>query len=432
MVCQVFYTYNVQVCLSGVTVAYLYQELGSAIRLQQVPTKFWPLTWTRSTIVSGYNAHPEFNDLYDFQAAVSHGSLNHGRRVLLSILYLLADTSRVGANTWKAAYYCLLFEGGERLLDCPGCNVNHPRIRNSELVREEITSQAMVALLLENYSEEEQEAKVSGLLLPVRLSAGVQCRDVRVSNIDACLGAMLQDERSPLGQRALSQRVLVEGPLAGGDQLVRYPFLRSSLAATGEVPVSDDTPLRAFTWLFAIKNVFVLMEGTLVDPGVTWRWYLFPLKRDIRPTPHVGQVDLSRVGSSSVSAADLVQGMRDVDLDMIAGSSFAVQGSRDFIGTLQSMFQKRTRCEGLNDPVPSSATRFVVGLEKILCWGALPLVVRGDSVVLPFASEDGAKGIIRWLETGTGVFTWAFLYSSISLGLLRVESINNYSYVCTF
>ena len=274
VVCQVFYTYNVQVCLSGVTVAYLYQELGSAIRLQQVPTKFWPLTWTRSTIVSGYNAHPEFNDLYDFQAVVSHGSLNHGRRVLLSILYLLADTSRVGANTWKAAYYCLLFEEGERLLDCPGCNVNHPRIRNSELVREEITTQAMVALLLENYSEEEQEAKVSGLLLPVRLSAGVQCRDVRVSNIDACLGAMLQDERSPLGQRALSQRVLVEGPVAGGDQLVRYPFLRSSLAATGEVPVSDDTPLRAFTWLFAIKNVFVLMEGTLVEPGATWRWYL--------------------------------------------------------------------------------------------------------------------------------------------------------------
>ena len=39
VVCQVFYTYNVQVCLSGVTVAYLYQELGSAIRLQQIPTK---------------------------------------------------------------------------------------------------------------------------------------------------------------------------------------------------------------------------------------------------------------------------------------------------------------------------------------------------------------------------------------------------------
>ena len=59
-------------------------------------------------------------------------------------------------------------------------------------------------------------------------------------------------------------------------------------------------------------------------------------------------------------------------------------------------------------------------------------MVRGDSVVLPFASEDGAQEIIRWLETGTGVFTWAFLYSSISLGLFRVESINNYSYVCSF
>ena len=35
------------------------------------------------------------NELYDFQEAVSQGSLSHGRRVLLSILYLLDDSSSV-------------------------------------------------------------------------------------------------------------------------------------------------------------------------------------------------------------------------------------------------------------------------------------------------------------------------------------------------
>ena len=148
----------------------------------------------------------------------------------------------------------------------------------------------MVELLLDNYSEEEQVAKVSGLLLPTRLSAGVQCRDVRVYNMRG----------SPLGQRTVSQRVLVESSMDGGTQLVRYPLLCSSQAAIEEVPVSEETPLGAFTWLFAIKNVFVLIQGTMVDLGLSWWWYMFPQKRDIRPTAHQGQGDLSRVGNSSV------------------------------------------------------------------------------------------------------------------------------------
>ena len=74
--------------------------------------------------------------------------------------------------------------------------------------------------------------------------------------------------------------------------------------------------------------------------------------------------------------------MLDVDLDAIARSSYAVQGSRDMIGTLQSMFQRRTRCEGLNAPVPPGSSETIVGLGKILCWGELPLIVRGDSVPL--------------------------------------------------
>ena len=89
------------------------------------------------------------------------------------------------------------------------------------------------------------------------------------------------------------------------------------------------------------------------------------------------------------------------------------------IGTLQSMFQKRTRCEGLNAPVPQGSSATVVGLGKILCWGELPLVVRWASVVLPFASDESAASIITWLDSGS-VFTWAFLRTHVS------------SYVCSF
>ena len=55
VICRAFHSYSVNVCLSGVTVAYLYQELGSAIQLQQFPDNFWPLTSTKGTTVSGYN-----------------------------------------------------------------------------------------------------------------------------------------------------------------------------------------------------------------------------------------------------------------------------------------------------------------------------------------------------------------------------------------
>ena len=45
-------------------------------------------------------------------------------------------------------------------------------------------------------------------------------------------------------------------------------------------------------------------------------------------------------------------------------------------------------------PVPPGSSATVVGLGKILCWGELPLIVRGDSVVLPFASAEDAASII--------------------------------------
>ena len=71
VVCQVFYHYQVSVRVSGMSVGELYEELRRAIVHQPVPTSVQPLDWTFSTIVSGYNAHPVFNEMYDFQVAVS-------------------------------------------------------------------------------------------------------------------------------------------------------------------------------------------------------------------------------------------------------------------------------------------------------------------------------------------------------------------------
>jgi hypothetical protein len=82
----VFYDHQVSVRVSGMTVGELYEELRLAIIQQTVPTSVQPHEWTFSTIVNGYNAHPVFNEMYEFQVAVSQESLNHARRVLLFIM----------------------------------------------------------------------------------------------------------------------------------------------------------------------------------------------------------------------------------------------------------------------------------------------------------------------------------------------------------
>ena len=91
-----------------------------AIRRQSFPRYIYPLTWTFGTVVSGYNAHPEFNELYDFEVAVRQGSLNYGRRVLLSIMYLGAGEEPVEMRNWMDAYECLLLPPGASVLHCAG------------------------------------------------------------------------------------------------------------------------------------------------------------------------------------------------------------------------------------------------------------------------------------------------------------------------
>lgn len=48
----------------------------------------------------------------------------------------------------------------------------------------------------------------------------------------------------------------------------------------------------------------------------------------------------------------------------------------------------------------------------MLCCGALSLVVRGDSVVLPFAGDEAVQNIMRWLDAG-------FHIGSLHMGFLE-------------
>ena len=115
-----------------------------------------------------------------------------------------------------------------------------------------------------------------------------------------------------------------------------------------------------------------------------------------------GTSGLPKTGAFTTSTAPLVSSMIDVDLDAIARSGFAVQ---DMVGTLLSLFIGRKRCEGLINPVPSNAVQQAVGLSKLIRWGELSLMVLGDSVVLPFATDEKADTISAWLATGMDVFT---------------------------
>ena len=73
-----------------------------------------------------------------------------------------------------------------------------------------------------------------------------------------------------------------------------------------------------------------------------------------------------------------------------------------------------------------------MGLSKLLCWGELTIVVQGDSVVLPFATAEKAEGITAWLANGSGVFTWEYLISVMSISLFHVDVVSNNSYVVSF
>ena len=221
----------------------LYKESRRAIVQQPVPTSVQPLEWTFSTIVNGYNAHPVFSEMYEFTMAVSQGSLNHGRRVLLSIM-------------------CLL--------DCAGCNKTYMLTLHPNAVFGTCVSQEVVELLRQSFSEEDQEAFVQMDQLPPRLRSGVREQSLGVWGMDSALAQMLQDERTTMGQRTASARMLSTTPVVGSEDIVRYPLLGQSQRLTGEVPVDQTATVTAFMWLFALKSALNNIGSGIYSPPSGW------------------------------------------------------------------------------------------------------------------------------------------------------------------
>jgi hypothetical protein len=163
--------------------------------------------------------------MYDFQVAVSQGSLNHGRRVLLSIMCLLASRMQSDLGHWQAAYELLLFPVGVMLLDCAGCNKTYlPLTLHPNVVFGTCVGQEVVELLRQSFSDEDQEAIVPVDQLPPRVQSVVRERSLGVMSLDAAMAQMLQDEKTTMGERASSARVLSITPVIGSEDVAKYPL----------------------------------------------------------------------------------------------------------------------------------------------------------------------------------------------------------------
>ena len=132
-------------------------------------------------------------------------------------------------------------------------------------------SQEVVELLRQSFSEEDQEVLVPIDQLPPRLQSGVRERSLGVWSMDSVLAQMLQDERTTMGQRVATARVLGTTPVVCSEDIVRYPLLGQSQRLTGEVPVDETATVTAFMWLFALKSVLNNMHLSIADPKVQWK-----------------------------------------------------------------------------------------------------------------------------------------------------------------
>jgi hypothetical protein len=99
VICGVLFGRVVQVPVFGRTVAALYEDLALAIKGQTVPRRIYPLRWYFKTIVWAYNNFPEMNELYSFRESIQPFPLNHGRRVLLSAMFLRGRTQELDADS---------------------------------------------------------------------------------------------------------------------------------------------------------------------------------------------------------------------------------------------------------------------------------------------------------------------------------------------
>ena len=152
------------------------------------------------------------------------------------------------------------------LLDCAGCNKTYLLTLHPNAVFGTCVSQEVVELLRQSFSEADQEAFVQMDQLPPRLRSGVREQSLGVWGMDSALAQMLQDERTTMGQRAASARMLSTTPVVGSEDIVRYPLLGQSQRLTGEVPVDETATVTAFMWLFALKSVLNNMHLSIADP----------------------------------------------------------------------------------------------------------------------------------------------------------------------
>jgi len=120
VICGVLFGREVLVPLSGITVAAL-----MAIKVQSVPRRIFPLRWYFKTIVGAYNNFPEIDALYFLREAVQPFPLNHGRRVLLSAMFLRGRTWELDLDSWRVAKDALLFGDELDVLDCEGRSDGH-------------------------------------------------------------------------------------------------------------------------------------------------------------------------------------------------------------------------------------------------------------------------------------------------------------------
>ena len=103
--------------------------------------------------------------LYSFREAVQPFPLNHGRRVLLSAMFLRGSTWELDLDSWRAEKEALLFGDELDVLDCEG------RSAGQELFIEQLGDKArftmdkcpgedLVSLVLGFFTEEDQELTV--------------------------------------------------------------------------------------------------------------------------------------------------------------------------------------------------------------------------------------------------------------------------------
>jgi hypothetical protein len=429
VICGVLFGREVLVQLSGITVVALYEELAVAIKSQSVPPRISPLRWSFRTIVGAYNNFPEMDALYSFRGAVQPFPLSHGRRVLLSAMFLRVRAWELDVDSWRAAKDALLFGDEVDILDCEGRGAGH------ELFIEQFGDKArftvgtcpcedMVSLVLGCFTEEDQELTVEEDLLPARLAAGVQQRRLCAQSTDVALSNILRDERQRISSIALAgYRGGAYRPTEGLAGVIEYPSMRDSYRLTGQPALVLGAQARhAFTWVFVIQEVYSRMVGALAAGGI-WRWFVYPAKplsvSWSVPRTDVVAPTMETESSSLPMVTDAAEA--DVDLVAVAEGTVAAMKEETTVSTILDVFQQPRRCLALNDILPAGSPPKEVGLQRLLDWGELMAVMSGEMVVLPFTRDCVSSSVLRAL--GEAPLSWQFILANMTVGVFKVESV---------